>query len=112
MRVPRQGEIWWAEVESLRRPVVIVTRSEAVAVLTSIVVAPVTRTIRSIPTEIRLGIDEGLDLECVASFDNLQRISRAALTAKIGDLGIRRQELANIAYPSTHWSLSTWYSSI
>jgi mRNA interferase MazF len=93
--IPRQGEIWWAEVETSRRPVVIVTRSDAVAVLTTTVVAPVTRTIRSIPTEIRLGIDEGLGRECVASFDNLQRISRAALTAKIGDLGVRRQEICS-----------------
>ncbi|GAC1604033.1 MAG: hypothetical protein NVS3B21_32990 [Acidimicrobiales bacterium] len=42
--------------------------------------------------ELRLGADEGLDVECVASFDNLQRISRAALTHKAGDLGQRRHE--------------------
>jgi mRNA interferase MazF len=101
VNIPQQGEIWWAEVESARRPVVVVTRSEAVPVLTSIVVAPVTRTIRSIPTEIRLGADEGLDTECVASFDNLQRISRAALTAKIGDLGLRRQEICSAVQSMT-----------
>lgn len=95
MSIPRQGEVWWAEIESLRRPVVVVTRSEAVPVLTSIVVAPVTRTIREIPTEIRLGEDEGLGEECVASFDNLQRIRRAALSTKIGDLGVRRHEICS-----------------
>jgi len=91
--IPRQGEIWWAEVETSRRPVMVVTRSEAVGVLTAIVVAPVTRTVRAIPTEIRLGVDEGLSEECVASFDNLQRIQRGALTTKIGDLGLRRDEI-------------------
>ena len=90
---PRQGEIWWAELESARRPVLVVTRTDAVPVLTSVVVAPVTRTIRSIPTEIRLGSDEGLDIECVANFDSLQRIGRAALTTKVGDLGVRRPEI-------------------
>jgi len=90
---PRQGEIWWAEVETSRRPVVVVTRSEVVEVLTGIVVAPVTRRIRALPTEIRLGVDEGLNDECVASFDNLQRIHRTALTTKIGDLGLRRDEI-------------------
>ena len=55
VNVPSQGEIWWAETEEKRRPVLVVTRSEAVPVLTGIVVAPVTRTVRDIPTEIRLG---------------------------------------------------------
>ncbi len=88
--MPRQGEIWWAESEDKRRPVLIVTRSEAVPVLTGIVVAPVTRTVRDIPTEIRLGEAEGLSAECAASFDNLQRIRRSALTSRVGDLGARR----------------------
>jgi mRNA interferase MazF len=90
---PKQGEIWWAELESARRPVLVVTRTEAVPVLTGIVVAPVTRTIRSIPSEIRLGADEGLDTECVANFDSVQRIQRTALTTKLGDLGVRRSEI-------------------
>ncbi|HEX3795213.1 MAG TPA: type II toxin-antitoxin system PemK/MazF family toxin [Acidimicrobiales bacterium] len=93
MSIPRQGEIWWAEVEDMRRPVLVVTRSEAVGVLTGIIVAPVTRTVRSIPTEISLGIDEGLNVECAASFDNLQRVRRDALTNKAGDLGLRRDEV-------------------
>ncbi len=91
--VPRQGEIWWAETENKRRPVLVVTRSEAIPVLTGIVVAPVTRTIRDIPSEILLGADENLEVECVASFDNLQRVLRSALTMKIGNLGTRRNEL-------------------
>jgi mRNA interferase MazF len=90
---PRQGEVWWAETEDKRRPVLVVTRSEAVGVLTSIVVAPVTRTVRDIPTELALGEREGLPSECVASFDNLQRVRRAALTVRAGDLGSRRIEI-------------------
>lgn len=92
---PAQGEIWWAEAEDKRRPVLVVTRSEAVPVLTGIVVAPVTRTMRSIPTEVLLGEDEGLSVECVASFDNLQRIRRTALVERIGTLGPRREEICN-----------------
>ena len=93
MNAPRQGEIWWAETEDKRRPVLVVTRSEAVPVLTGVVVAPVTRTIREIPTEIQLGGAEGLPVECVASFDNLQRIRRSALTERVGDLGSRREQI-------------------
>lgn len=67
--------------------------TEAVAVLTGIVVAPVTQTVRNIPTEILLGGDEGLRVECAASFDNLQRIRRSALVERIGNLGIRQDEI-------------------
>ncbi len=91
--LPAQGEIWWAEADDKRRPVLVVTRTEAVPVLTGIVVAPVTRTVRHIPTEVALGEDEGLEVECAASFDNLQRVRRSALVERVGNLGPRRQEI-------------------
>jgi mRNA interferase MazF len=93
--LPRQGEIWWAETEEKRRPVLVVTRSEAVVVLTGIVVAPISRTVRDIPTEIHIGQDEGLSVECAASFDNLQRVLRSALTERAGELGTRREEICD-----------------
>jgi mRNA interferase MazF len=93
MSVPLQGEIWWAEADEKRRPVLVVTRSEAIPVLTGIIVAPVTRTVRTIPTEILLGGTEGMQTDCAASFDNLQRILRSALTQRVGDLGLRRAEI-------------------
>ena len=85
---PAQGEVWWAEAEDKRRPVLVVTRSDAVPVLTWIVVAPVTRTVRDIPTEVVLGVDHGLPDDCVASFDNLQPIRRSFLTQRAGELQV------------------------
>lgn len=93
MNQPRQGEIWWAEAEDKRRPVLVVTRSEAVGVLNWVVVAPVTRTVRGIPTEIALGDTEGLSSDSAASFDNLQPIRKSFLTERVGDLGPRRFEI-------------------
>jgi mRNA interferase MazF len=91
---PRQGEVWWAEAEDERRPVLVVTRNEAVPVLTWIVVAPVTRTVRGIPTEVPLGAAEGLSEECAAVFDNVQPIRRSFLTSRVGALEpVRRTEL-------------------
>ncbi len=91
---PRQGDVWWAEAEDRRRPVLVVTRTDAVPVLTWIVVAPVTRTVRGIPTEVALGADEGLAVECAATFDNLQPIRRSFLTSRAGALDpTRRFEL-------------------
>jgi mRNA interferase MazF len=84
--IPAQGDLWWAEAEDKRRPVLVVTRSEAIGVLTWIVVAPVTRTVRGIPTEIPLGPEDGLAVSCAASFDNLQPIRRALLTGRVGSI--------------------------
>ncbi|MGH3434491.1 MAG: type II toxin-antitoxin system PemK/MazF family toxin [Thermocrispum sp.] len=87
-----QGDVWWAEAQGLgRRPMLIVTRSSALPVLSRVLVAPVTRTVRGIPTEIPLGTGEGLAQACAASFDNLQPIPRSALVERAGALGARRQ---------------------
>ena len=91
--IPAQGEIWWAEASDKRRPVLVVTRSEAVPALRWIIVAPVTRTVRKIPTEIMLGADDGMPEPCAATFDNLQPIRRLFLTDRIGSLGARRTEI-------------------
>lgn len=90
---PRQGDIWWAEAEDKRRPVLVVTRSEVVPLLDWILVAPLTRTIRGIPTEIQLDQDHGVETPCVASFDNLQPIRTTFLTSRIGSLPFPRQEI-------------------
>ena len=93
---PAQGEVWWAEAEDKRRPVLVVSRAEAVPVLTWIVVAPVTRTVRGIPTEVSLGPAEGLRTKSAASFDSLQPIRRSLLTRRVGALGTeRRHELCD-----------------
>jgi mRNA interferase MazF len=90
VNAPRQGEIWWAEAEDKRRPVLVVTRSDAIGVLERVVVAPVTRTVRGIPTEVALGRDEGLREPCAASFDNLLPLSRGVLTSRVGRLAPER----------------------
>jgi mRNA interferase MazF len=91
--IPAQGDVWWAEAEDKRRPVLVVTRSEAIPVLTWIVVAPVTRTVRDIPTEVPVGPEQGLPVESVASFDNLQPIRRSFLTQRAGALADPRREI-------------------
>ena len=93
-RVNWQGDFFWAEALQKRRPVLVVTRSEAIPVLDWVVVAPITRTIRDIPTEIRLDQSHGLAHECVASFDNLQPIRKTFLTARIAALDVNRAQLS------------------
>ncbi len=80
----RQGGIYWAQAHDKRRPVLLVTRPDALSRLSRVTVAPVTRKVRGIPTEIPLGPGEGLPAPCAASFDNLQLVSRARLTERLG----------------------------
>ena len=93
MVTPRQGEIWWAEAEDKRRPVLVVSRSQAVTVLNRVVCAPVTRTIRGIPTEIALNESNGLREPCVASFDNLQLVRKSSLAERVGALANPRRHI-------------------
>ena len=90
---PCQAQIWWAEAEDKRRPVLVVTRTEAIPVLSTLVVAPVTRTVRGIPTEIFLDESDGMPDICAATFDNLQVIRRSFLTAFLTSIEARRREL-------------------
>lgn len=91
---PAQGEIWWAETEERkRRPVLIVTRTPAASALRRVVVAPVTRTVRTIPTEIALDEADGLAGPSAASFDNLQPIPRVLLTERVGVLSGARVKI-------------------
>ena len=80
----RRGEVWWFEPPRERpRPYLILTRSQATQVLTRLVAVPCTGTIRAIPTEVRLGPDDGMPQECVATLDNLRLVERGSLTQRI-----------------------------
>ncbi len=86
-----QGEIWLLEPSNgKRRPVLVVSRNEAIPVLNNLVVAPVTSTIRLIPTCIAVGRHEGIDHDSVANFDNLASVPKTALTTRLGSLGPAR----------------------
>ena len=82
-----RGDICWCDLaDEGRRPVLILTRAEAIPVLNRVLVAPVTRRVRNLPTEVRLDSSDGMPEECAASFDNVSQVSRAFLTDPITTL--------------------------
>ena len=84
MSDPRRGEVWWGEIEDIgRRPFLVMTRTAVIPVLNNILAAPVTRTIRNIPTEVLLGPNDGLPTECAASFDNLRVVPKSHLVERV-----------------------------
>ena len=83
-----QGDLWLMEPPNgKQRPVLIVSRNEDIPVLNSVVVAPVTSTVRAIPTCISVGPDEGIDHDSVATFDSLATVPKSVLTIRLGSLG-------------------------
>jgi mRNA-degrading endonuclease toxin of MazEF toxin-antitoxin module len=76
--VVARGEVRWLELEEEgRRPVLVLTRDEALPRLRNIVVALVTRTVRGIESE-EIGPADGMPVECAVSLDNLHGAARPA----------------------------------
>ena len=84
----RRNEVWWAELPPPvgPRPVVVLTRDAVIDAIDSLVVGLVTRTVRELPTEVRVGRREGLPRPCVVNLDNILTIPKARLTRLLGRL--------------------------
>lgn len=84
MTLPKRGEVWWLEDPEVgRRPGLVLTRDAAIPVLSWVLVAPVTRTVRGIPTEVALDVEDGMPRACAATLDNVRPVRRALLTGRI-----------------------------
>jgi mRNA interferase MazF len=91
--VVARGEVRWLELEQEgRRPVLVLTRDEALPALRNIVVALVTRTVRGIESEGAIGPAHGMPVECAVSLDNLRTVPRALLTEPITKLEPARMD--------------------
>ena len=65
---------------------VVLTRDRAIPILANVTVAPVTGTMRGLPTEVPLGREQGLSRECVVNCDNLFTIPKKAVGRRRGEL--------------------------
>lgn len=86
---PRRGEIWLAELDK-PRPAIVMHRDFAGRSLGAILVAPLTTTIRDIPTAVRLGAADGVDRDCVAMLDALTLLRRERFVRRLGLLSSER----------------------
>ncbi len=82
------GEIWRCHFNqpNKRRPVVVLTREEALPFMRTVIVAEVTSTIRGIASEVIVGPDEGLKTISVVNLDNLQTVDQRRLRGYVGRL--------------------------
>jgi mRNA interferase MazF len=86
-RVER-GDVWmyrFAKPDK-RRPVVVLTRNEVIGMLSRVMVAPITSTVHGLPSEVELGIEEGLKHESAANLDSVQTVELGRLVRWVGRL--------------------------
>lgn len=84
-----RGEIWFHTFGSpdKRRPVLVLSRQRAIGLLRTVIVAPVTSAIHGAPSEVQVGIEEGLKHDSVVNLDHVQTVERKKLHRFVGSLG-------------------------
>jgi mRNA interferase MazF len=88
----KRGEIRWYRFSrpNKKRPVLLLTRDSAQEFLGEVTVAPVTSTIRDIPSEVLLTAEDGMPRDCAVNLDHIQTVARAKLGPLVTTLGARR----------------------
>jgi mRNA interferase MazF len=83
-----RGEIWRYRFAApdKQRPVLVLTRQEVIGLLHTVMVAPITSTMRGAPSEVAVGLNEGLKRESAVNLDHVQTVEQARLSGYVGQL--------------------------
>lgn len=73
-----------------KRPVVVLTRDSAVSYLSTVTVAPITSTVRGVPSEVRLGEEDGMKTTCAVNLHNTVTVSQERLGKRVAQLSSAR----------------------
>ena len=87
-RLIQRGEVRWYRFRRLdkKRPVLVLTRQSALDFLGEVTVAPVTSTIRAIPSEVVLSEADGMPRDCAVNLDHVQTVPSARVGQVIATL--------------------------
>lgn len=90
----KRGEIRWYKFKApdKRRPVFILTRDSVLKYLGEVTVAPITSTVRDIPSEVFLSKQDGMTKYCAINFDHIQTVSKGKIGSLISTLSPDRLE--------------------
>jgi mRNA interferase MazF len=82
------------------RPVLVLTRRSALGYLARVTVAPITSTIRGVPSEVALGIEDGLKKPCAVNLHNVVTVAKDGLGRRVAQVGPdrMRQVCAALAF--------------
>ncbi len=81
-----RGEVWMYRFgkPDKRRPVVVLSRSATIPLLHSVIVAPISSTIHGVPSEVLVGVEQGLKGPSAVNLDNIQTVYQSGLEQYVG----------------------------
>jgi len=90
----KRGEIRWYKFKApdKNRPVLILTRDSVLEYLGEVTVAPITSTVRDIPSEVFLSKQDGMTRDCAINFDHIQTVSKGKIGSLITELSADKLE--------------------
>lgn len=90
----KRGEIRWYKFKApdKKRPVLILTRDSILEYLGEVTVAPITSTVRDIPSEVFLSKQDGMIMDCAINFDHIQTVSKGKIGSLITTLSTDKLE--------------------
>jgi len=91
-----RGEIWLFTFKrpDKRRPVLVLTRQEVIGLLSTVMVAPITSTIRGAPSEVVVGVSEGLKHDSAVNLDHVLSVEQDQLRTFVGT--VSREKMARV----------------
>ena len=99
----KRGDIRWYKFKApdKKRPVLILTRDSILEYLGEVTVAPITTTVRDIPSEVFLSKQDGMIKDCAINFDHIQTISKGKIGSLITTLSTDKLEKVSEAIQFT-----------
>jgi mRNA interferase MazF len=90
----KRGEVRWYKFQppDKNRPVLILTRDSILEYLGEVTVAPITSTIRDIPSEVFLSKEEGMPRDCAVNCDHIQTVSKGKIGSRITTLSSEKMD--------------------
>lgn len=90
----RRGEIRWYKFKApdKKRPILILSRDSIIEYLGEVTIAPITTTVRNIPSEVFLSRDQGMPRDCAINFDHIQTVSKGKVGSVISALSPEKLE--------------------
>ena len=90
----KRGEVRWYQFQppDKNRPVLILTRDSILEYLGEVTVAPITSTIRDIPSEVFLSKEEGMPRGCAVNCDHIQTVSKGKIGSRITTLSSEKMD--------------------
>jgi len=95
----RRGEVRWYKFSppDKKRPVLLLTRDAILEYLGDVTVAPITTTIRDIPSEVRLDKEDGMPHDCAINCDHIQTVSKSRLGPLVTTLSAAKMREVSLA---------------